>query len=148
MTRTGSKAYSRTSGRSPARERHRLGDQADPADDRGVDDELEGGAGAWGDGPGHGQHRQGGVRRDALGLREDVAKGALAAGSLGGAVARAFAQGVHFGSDLAVKDIALATGTTELPAMEAVLGHFEEAAADPALADEDIARAVARVRER
>ncbi|MFF1733921.1 NAD(P)-dependent oxidoreductase [Streptomyces sp. NPDC058247] len=85
---------------------------------------------------------------DALGLPEDVAKGALAAGPLGGAVARAFAQGVHFGSDLAVKDIALATGTTELPAMEAVLGHFKEAAADPALAHEDIARAVARIRER
>ncbi|MFD3562283.1 NAD(P)-dependent oxidoreductase [Streptomyces sp. NPDC058686] len=85
---------------------------------------------------------------DALGLPEDVAKGALAAGPLGGAVARAFAQGVHFGSDLAVKDIALATGTTELPAMEAVLGHFKEAAADPALAHEDIARAVTRIRER
>ncbi|MFG2519731.1 NAD(P)-dependent oxidoreductase [Streptomyces sp. NPDC048527] len=85
---------------------------------------------------------------DALGLPEDVAKGALAAGPLGGAVARAFAQGVHFGSDLAVKDIALATGTTELPAMEAVLGHFKEVAADPALAHEDIARAVTRIRER
>ncbi|MGW6483573.1 NAD(P)-dependent oxidoreductase [Streptomyces sp. NPDC055059] len=85
---------------------------------------------------------------DALGLPEDVAKGALAAGPLGGAVARAFAEGVHFGSDLAVKDIALATGTTELPAMEAVLGHFKEAAADPSLAHEDIARAVTRIRER
>ncbi|WP_329573526.1 NAD(P)-dependent oxidoreductase [Streptomyces sp. NBC_01361] len=85
---------------------------------------------------------------DALGLPEDVAKGALAAGPLGGAVARAFAQGVHFGSDLAVKDIALATETTELPAMEAVLGHFKEAAADPSLAHEDIARAVTRIRER
>jgi 3-hydroxyisobutyrate dehydrogenase len=85
---------------------------------------------------------------DALGLPEDVAKGALAAGPLGGAVARAFAEGVHFGSDLAVKDIALATGTTELPAMEAVLGHFKEAAADPSLTHEDIARAVTRIRER
>jgi len=85
---------------------------------------------------------------DALGLPEDVAKDALAAGPLGGAVARAFAQDVHFGSDLAVKDIALATGTTELPAMEAVLAHFKEAAADPSLAHEDIARAVTRIRER
>ncbi|MET7512604.1 NAD(P)-dependent oxidoreductase [Streptomyces sp. NPDC005480] len=85
---------------------------------------------------------------DALGLPEDVAKGALAAGPLGGAVARAFAQGVHFGSDLAVKDIALATETTELPAMEAVLGHFKQAAADPSLVHEDIARAVTRIRER
>ncbi|WP_405781411.1 NAD(P)-dependent oxidoreductase [Streptomyces sp. NBC_01378] len=85
---------------------------------------------------------------DALGLPEDVAKGALAAGPLGGAVARAFAEGVHFGSDLAVKDIALATGATELPAMEAVLGHFKEAAADPSLTHEDIARAVTRIRER
>ncbi|MFH8730001.1 NAD(P)-dependent oxidoreductase [Streptomyces sp. NPDC017964] len=85
---------------------------------------------------------------DALGLPEDVAKGALAEGPLGGAVARAFAQGVHFGSDLAVKDIALATETTELPAMEAVLGHFKQAAADPSLVHEDIARAVTRIRER
>ncbi|MFE5026718.1 NAD(P)-dependent oxidoreductase [Streptomyces sp. NPDC056656] len=85
---------------------------------------------------------------DALGLPEDVAKGALAAGPLGGAVARAFAQGVHFGSDLAVKDIALATETTELPVMEAVLGHFKQAAADPSLVHEDIARAVTRIRER
>ncbi|MEU6661157.1 NAD(P)-dependent oxidoreductase [Streptomyces sp. NPDC046821] len=85
---------------------------------------------------------------DALGLSEDVAKGALAAGPLGGAVARAFAQDVHFGSDLAVKDIALATQTTELPAMEAMLAHFKAVAADPALAHEDIARAVTRIRER
>ncbi|MFF2506975.1 NAD(P)-dependent oxidoreductase [Streptomyces sp. NPDC058067] len=85
---------------------------------------------------------------DALGLPEDVAKGALAAGPLGGALARAFATDVHFGSDLAVKDIALATATTELPAMEAVLDHFKAVAADPSLAHEDIARAVTRIRER
>ncbi|MFE0099990.1 NAD(P)-dependent oxidoreductase [Streptomyces sp. NPDC059009] len=83
---------------------------------------------------------------DALGLDESTARDALARGPLGGAVARAFATDVHFGSDLAVKDVALATGTTELPAMEAVLAHFEAAAADPAVVHEDIAHAVTRIR--
>ncbi|MFH8606136.1 NAD(P)-dependent oxidoreductase [Streptomyces sp. NPDC018029] len=85
---------------------------------------------------------------DALGLDEDTAKEALAAGPLGGAVARAFATGVHFGSDLAVKDIALATEAAQLPAMRAVLGHFEAAAADPDVVHEDIARAVTHIRAR
>ncbi|MGW5862377.1 NAD(P)-dependent oxidoreductase [Streptomyces sp. NPDC055239] len=85
---------------------------------------------------------------DALGLDEETAKGALAKGPLGGAVGRAFATDVHFGSDLAVKDVALATETTQLPAMEAVLGHFQAAAADPDVVHEDIARAVAHIRSR
>ncbi|MFK4064427.1 NAD(P)-dependent oxidoreductase [Streptomyces sp. NPDC029674] len=85
---------------------------------------------------------------DALGLAEDTAKDALATGPLAGAVARAFATDVHFGSDLAVKDIALATEAARLPAMEAVLGHFEAAAADPDVVHEDIARAVTHIRTR
>ncbi|WP_079144124.1 NAD(P)-dependent oxidoreductase [Streptomyces luteocolor] len=85
---------------------------------------------------------------DALGLDEGTAKDALAKGPLAGAVARAFAEGVHFGSDLAVKDISLATRVAELPAMEAVLSHFEAAAADPDVVHEDIARAVTRIRAR
>ncbi|UQT58746.1 NAD(P)-dependent oxidoreductase [Streptomyces durmitorensis] len=85
---------------------------------------------------------------DALGLDEETAKAALAGGPLGGAVGRAFATDVHFGSDLAVKDVALATGVTELPAMEAVLAHYEAAAADPDVVHEDIARAVAHIRSR
>ncbi|MET8687904.1 NAD(P)-dependent oxidoreductase [Streptomyces sp. NPDC004732] len=85
---------------------------------------------------------------DALGLDEDTAKGALAAGPLGGAVARAFATDVHFGSDLAVKDVSLATEVTQLPAMEAVLGHFQAAAADPGIVHEDVARAVTHIRAR
>lgn len=85
---------------------------------------------------------------DALGLDEETAKGALAGGPLGGAVGRAFATDVHFGSDLAVKDVALATEVTRLPAMEAVLAHYKAAAADPEVVHEDIARAVAHVRSR
>ncbi|MEV6752271.1 NAD(P)-dependent oxidoreductase [Streptomyces sp. NPDC051214] len=85
---------------------------------------------------------------DALGLDEETAKEALAGGPLGGAVNRAFATGVHFGSDLAVKDVTLATEVTGLPVMEAVLGHYQAAAADPEVVHEDIARAVAHIRAR
>lgn len=85
---------------------------------------------------------------DALGLDEQTAMGALAGGPLGGAVGRAFATDVHFGSDLAVKDVALATAVTQLPAMEAVLGHYQAAADDLEVAHEDIARAVAHIRSR
>ncbi|ATL27493.1 NAD(P)-dependent oxidoreductase [Streptomyces formicae] len=83
---------------------------------------------------------------DAFGLTEDTARDALAKGPLGGAVARAFADGVHFGSDLAVKDVALATDSAELPMMEAALAHYEAAAAIPSLAHEDVARAVPHIR--
>ncbi|WP_409236119.1 NAD(P)-dependent oxidoreductase [Streptomyces sp. PA5.6] len=83
---------------------------------------------------------------DALGLDEATAKDALAAGPLSGAVARAFATDVHFGSDLAVKDVSLATSTAQLPAMEAVLRHFQAAAADPDVVHEDVSRAVTRIR--
>jgi 3-hydroxyisobutyrate dehydrogenase len=85
---------------------------------------------------------------DALGLDEETAKGALAKGPLGGAVGRAFATDVHFGSDLAVKDVTLATDSAQLPAMEAVLAHYKAAAADPDVVHEDIARAVAHIRSR
>ncbi|GGR74632.1 hypothetical protein GCM10010252_11190 [Streptomyces aureoverticillatus] len=85
---------------------------------------------------------------DALGLAEEVARGALARGPLAGAVARAFADDVHFGNDLAAKDVALATGAARLPAMEAVRAHYEAAAADPTVAHEDIARAVPHIRAR
>ncbi|MFE1290515.1 NAD(P)-binding domain-containing protein [Streptomyces sp. NPDC058751] len=63
-----------------------------------------------------------------------------------GAVGRAFAEGVHFGTALAVKDLALATERARLPAVEAALEHYRHAAEDPAAADEDIARAVTRIR--
>ncbi|MGW2785233.1 hypothetical protein ACWC3X_28960 [Streptomyces populi] len=59
---------------------------------------------------------------------------------------RAFAEGVHFGTALAVKDLALATEPARLPAMEAALERFRRAAGDPSVADEDIARAVTRTR--
>ncbi|MGW0736917.1 NAD(P)-dependent oxidoreductase [Streptomyces sp. NPDC002851] len=83
---------------------------------------------------------------DALGLDETTARDALDRSPLSGAATRAFATTVHFGNDLAVKDIALATRTARLPAMEAVLAHFEAAAADPALTHEDIAHAVPHIR--
>ncbi|MEV7191319.1 NAD(P)-dependent oxidoreductase [Streptomyces sp. NPDC093510] len=85
---------------------------------------------------------------DTLGVAESAAREALAAGPLGGAVARAFATDVHFAGDLAVKDIALATNAVRLPVMEAVAGHFEAAAADPDVGHEDIARAAAHIRTR
>ncbi|EPH42471.1 putative oxidoreductase GLYR1 [Streptomyces aurantiacus JA 4570] len=85
---------------------------------------------------------------DALGLDEEVARGALARGPLAGAVARAFADDVHFGNDLAAKDVALATSAARLPATEAVRAHYEAAVADPAVAHEDIARAVPHIRAR
>ncbi|MFE7958333.1 NAD(P)-dependent oxidoreductase [Streptomyces sp. NPDC057413] len=83
---------------------------------------------------------------DALGLDDDTARTALAAGPLGGVVARAFAEGAHFATALAVKDLALATAVTPLPAARAVAGQLRAAAADPALAGADLARAVLRIR--
>ncbi|WP_415950540.1 NAD(P)-dependent oxidoreductase [Streptomyces sp. KLOTTS4A1] len=80
---------------------------------------------------------------DALGVPEGTAKAALGRSALGGAVPRAFAEGVHFATGLAVKDIELATAVTRLPAMEVIRGHY---AAHPDLAQEDIAAAVARIR--
>ncbi|MFF9894547.1 NAD(P)-dependent oxidoreductase [Streptomyces longispororuber] len=85
---------------------------------------------------------------DALGLDADTARAALARGPLAGAVARAFAQDVHFATALAVKDVALATHTTRLPAMDAVLAHYEAAASDPATGPEDISAAVTHIRGR
>lgn len=86
------------------------------------------------------------VLADALGLDEDTARTALANGPLGGAVGRAFAEGAHFGTSLAVKDIELAVKSARLPAMEAVLEHYRHAAEDPAVAGADITRAVTRIR--
>ncbi|WP_199548674.1 NAD(P)-dependent oxidoreductase [Streptomyces sp. N35] len=80
---------------------------------------------------------------DALGIPEDAAKATLGRSALGGAVPRAFAEGVHFAVELAVKDVRLATEITRLPAMEAIRDHF---AAHPDLAHEDIAAAVTRIR--
>ncbi|WP_306453548.1 NAD(P)-dependent oxidoreductase [Streptomyces sp. Tue6028] len=82
----------------------------------------------------------------ALGLDDDTARTALANSPLGGAVARAFADGVHFGTSLAVKDVGLAVEAARLPALEAVLEHYRSAAADPAVARADVARAVTHIR--
>ncbi|MBC2901484.1 NAD(P)-dependent oxidoreductase [Streptomyces cupreus] len=79
---------------------------------------------------------------DALGLDDTVARSALAGSPLGGAVARAFAEGVHFGTGLAVKDIELATAAARLPAQEAVLEHYRKAG----VPDADLSEAAARIR--
>ncbi|MEU6475401.1 NAD(P)-dependent oxidoreductase [Streptomyces sp. NPDC047017] len=83
---------------------------------------------------------------DALGLDEDTARTALAAGPLTGAVARAFAGDAHFATALAVKDLRLATGAVRLPAVRAALAQYARAAEDPALAAADLSRAAARIR--
>lgn len=81
----------------------------------------------------------------ALGLDPDTARTALADGPLGGAVARAFADGVHFDTALAVKDLELAARTTRLPTVEAALAQYRDACADPALAHADLAHAAAHL---
>ncbi|WP_306186867.1 NAD(P)-dependent oxidoreductase [Streptomyces sp. MK5] len=83
---------------------------------------------------------------DALGLDEDTARTALAGGPLAGAVARAFAEDAHFATALAVKDLELATAAAGLPAVEAVLASYREAAGEPGLAEADLARAAAHLR--
>ncbi|MEU6504964.1 NAD(P)-dependent oxidoreductase [Streptomyces sp. NPDC046942] len=84
---------------------------------------------------------------DTLGLDGDTARAALAASPLGGVVGRAFAEDVHFATELAVKDLGIATGAARLPVAEAVSAHFRQAAEDPALTRADIARAVTRIRK-
>lgn len=79
---------------------------------------------------------------DALGVDDSVARGALEGTPIGGAVARAFADGVHFGTQLAVKDLALAASASQLPALDAVLEHYRKAG----VPDADISSAAARIR--
>jgi len=79
---------------------------------------------------------------DALGLDGETARAALANSPLGGAVARAFAEGVHFDTALAVKDLGLATNAAELPLAEAALAHYRRVA-EPGT---DISVAAARIR--
>ncbi|MFD6997987.1 NAD(P)-dependent oxidoreductase [Streptomyces mirabilis] len=83
---------------------------------------------------------------DRLGIDENVARTALASGPLGGAVGRAFAENVYFATALAAKDVALATKVAELPVLEAVSERYKSAAADPAVAGADIAKAVEHIR--
>ncbi|PWI18631.1 6-phosphogluconate dehydrogenase [Streptomyces sp. Act143] len=79
---------------------------------------------------------------DALGLDGQTSRTALANSPLGGAVARAFAEDVHFDTALAVKDLALATQTAELPMIKAASDLYRKAA-EPG---EDISRTAARIR--
>ncbi|MFD7403632.1 NAD(P)-dependent oxidoreductase [Streptomyces sp. NPDC059866] len=79
---------------------------------------------------------------DALGVEDAVARTALVSGPLGGAAARAFAEGVHFGTELAVKDLDLAAAQAQLPTLEAVLEHYRKAD----VPDADISAAADRIR--
>ncbi|MGA4842232.1 NAD(P)-dependent oxidoreductase [Streptomyces sp. G45] len=83
---------------------------------------------------------------DALGLDPETARDALARGPLGGAVARAFAQGAHFATGLAAKDAALAAGVVALPVVSAVAAQLRAAADAVGVACEDVSRAVAHLR--
>jgi 3-hydroxyisobutyrate dehydrogenase len=83
---------------------------------------------------------------DALGLDDDTVRQTLSSGPLGGAVPRAFAEGVHFDMALARKDAVLATEVARLPVLEAVRGHYESAATDPDIAHADVAQAVPFIR--
>ncbi|MFD7558206.1 NAD(P)-dependent oxidoreductase [Streptomyces sp. NPDC059835] len=73
----------------------------------------------------------------ALGLPEALVRTELARGPLAGAVARAYADASHFPVALAAKDVALATGHTPLPILEAVRATLT---ARPDLADQDLSR--------
>jgi 3-hydroxyisobutyrate dehydrogenase len=81
---------------------------------------------------------------DALGLDEDTVKRSLSNSALAGAVPRAFADELNFGTALAAKDIKLATSVANLPAMKAVQRHYEAAAQEDAYMD--ISKVVPRVR--
>jgi 3-hydroxyisobutyrate dehydrogenase len=85
---------------------------------------------------------------DALGLDGETVRRTLSSGPLGGAVPRAFAEGVHFDMALALKDTGLATDAAPLPVLEAVRRHYESAAADPAAAHADIVQVVPHIRGR
>ncbi|MEU5087991.1 NAD(P)-dependent oxidoreductase [Streptomyces sp. NPDC021356] len=85
---------------------------------------------------------------DALGIDGDTAHAALADGPLAGAVARAFSENADFATTLAVKDLGLATATTQLPAVQAVSAALRHAAQDPGVAAADLSRAAARIRTR
>ncbi|MGV4984685.1 NAD(P)-dependent oxidoreductase [Streptomyces sp. NRAIS4] len=82
----------------------------------------------------------------ALGLDGHTARTALAAGPLGGALERALADGVHFSTDLAVKDLRIAAAAAELPATAAVSETLRQATEDdPTLSRADIARAATHI---
>ncbi|MER6028029.1 NAD(P)-dependent oxidoreductase [Streptomyces sp. NPDC001851] len=82
----------------------------------------------------------------ALGLDGDTARDALRAGPLGGAVERAFADGVLFTTDLAVKDLRIATSATELPVTTTVLERLRRTTRhEPALSHADIAQAATHI---
>ncbi|MCX4759335.1 NAD(P)-dependent oxidoreductase [Kitasatospora purpeofusca] len=76
----------------------------------------------------------------SLGLPEELAEGVLAAGPLGGLVARARAVDADFPVRLAAKDLALAGGGPVLGAVR------ERLLAQPELAEQDLARWVDAVR--
>ncbi|WP_234438460.1 hypothetical protein [Streptomyces sp. NRRL S-340] len=85
---------------------------------------------------------------DTLGVDGETARTAPAGGPLAGAVAPAFAEDARFATALAAKDLALATATAPLPAVQAVSAALRQAAGEPGPAGADLSRAAARIRTR
>ncbi|MFF2849380.1 NAD(P)-dependent oxidoreductase [Streptomyces sp. NPDC058001] len=82
---------------------------------------------------------------DALGLPEELVKGAMASSPLAGIAGRAFARCAHYPMRLAAKDVSLALSSTgtELPVAAAVRDLL---LADPAAADDDLGQVVGHMR--
>ncbi|TWD74842.1 3-hydroxyisobutyrate dehydrogenase [Kribbella amoyensis] len=76
---------------------------------------------------------------DAFGLPEDQVRKALASSPLAGLTARAFAEGAYYQTELAAKDVALATEAADLPIAEAV---HERLKSYPQAQQEDIGRII------
>ncbi|MCS7475261.1 NAD(P)-dependent oxidoreductase [Umezawaea endophytica] len=81
---------------------------------------------------------------DALGLPEDLTKGALAVSPLAGLAGRAFATGAHFPIRLAAKDVGLAAAAASLPLSSTVHKRLTEPGVP---GDEDLGRIVDHLRK-
>ena len=81
---------------------------------------------------------------DALGLPEDLVKGAMAVSPLAGLAGRAFATGAHYPLRLAAKDVGLAAAAAPLPVSNTVHERLTEAGVP---GDEDLGRIVDHLRK-
>ncbi|QUQ67585.1 NAD(P)-dependent oxidoreductase [Kutzneria sp. CA-103260] len=79
---------------------------------------------------------------DTYGLPEDLVRAALGNSPVGGVTARAFAEGVHYPIRLAAKDVALATGSAELPLARTVHEQLTRLADS----EQDLGKVVAQLR--
>ena len=78
----------------------------------------------------------------AYGLSDDLVRAALANSPLGGAAARAFAEGVYYPIRLAAKDVALATRSADLPLARTVHEQLSRLADS----EQDLGRVVEQLR--